>query len=135
MRGTTFVGFAAAGLLAGSSAALAHGDQAKSSQTPSAQTGASAQAGTSTPAGTSASATKESKLSGKIASIDKDHKSVTISSDSGAQQELKVSDTTNITRDGSSLSFGQLQSGDEVRASFDPSTKQATTLEVKSKQK
>ena len=53
----------------------------------------------------------------------------------GIQQQLKVGDSTNITRDGSSVSFTQLQSGDEVRASFDPTTKQATTLEVQTKQK
>jgi hypothetical protein len=127
MKRTIFVGFAAAGLLAGASVASATGDQPKSSQTSSAQTGTSQ--------GTSASATHESQLSGKIASIDKDKKSVTISSDSGTQQEVKVSDSTNIMRDGSSIGLAQLQSGDEVRASFDPSTKQATTLEVKTKQK
>jgi hypothetical protein len=60
---------------------------------------------------------------------------VTIASDTGTQQQVTVSDKTNIMRDGSSVSFTQLQSGDQVRASFDPSTKQATTLEVQSKEK
>ena len=152
MKRTIFIGFAAAGLLAGTSVALAQTDQGKSSPTSSAQTGTSAQPGTSAQTGTSSqagastqtgtsqtgtsgSATSESKLSGKIASVDKDKKMVTISSDTGTQQQLKVGDSTNITRDGSSVSFTQLQSGDEVRASFDPTTKQATTLEVQTKQK
>ena len=146
MKRTIFIGFAAAGLLAGTSVALAQTDQGKSSPTSSAQTGTSAQPGTSSQAGastqtgtsqtgTSASATSESKLSGKIASVDKDKKMVTISSDTGTQQQLKVGDSTNITRDGSSCGLTQLQSGDEVRASFDPTTKQATTLEVQTKQK
>ena len=119
MKNALFIGFAAAGLIAGT--AFAHGDQAKSSQTSSTQTG------------TSASASQESTLAGKITSIDKQNKSVTIASDSGTQQQVKIGDSTNVTRDGTSSSFSQLQSGDQVRASFDPSTKQATTLDVQTK--
>jgi hypothetical protein len=136
-RATVFAGFAAAGLMAGTSAAFAHGDHAKADQTSSTEKSTSAtadQKASTTEKGASATADQKS-LSGKIASVDQKSNSVTIASDTGTQQEVKVSDKTHIMRDGSSVSFTQLQSGDQVRASFDPSTKQATKLEVESKAK
>ncbi|HTO99228.1 MAG TPA: hypothetical protein VMK66_19410 [Myxococcales bacterium] len=117
MKKMMFLGIAAAGLMVGAPLALANGDQANSSQTATS---------------TSKTSASEKSVSGKIASIDKDHKSVTIE-ENGTQQELKVGNATAITREGSSMSFAELKSGDQVRASFNPSTKEATRLEVQQK--
>lgn len=74
-----------------------------------------------------------SSLSGQLKSIDKGKHLVTIAPLVGAQQDLKVASSATITRDGASVTFDQLKSGDEVRASFDPVTNEATSLEVHSK--
>jgi len=72
-------------------------------------------------------------LSGELKSIDKDKHVVTIAPLTGAQQDLKVADGATITRDGATVGFDQLKSGDDVRASFDPLTNEAKSLEVHSK--
>jgi Cu/Ag efflux protein CusF len=83
--------------------------------------------------GTTATASAGSELSGELKKIDKDKKSVKISSSTGGEQELKIGSGATITRDGTQAGLEQLKEGDQVRASFDPSSKQATKLEVMSK--
>ena len=63
--------------------------------------------------------------------VDKNKKSVKISSASGGDQEVKVADNaTVLTSDGSPGGLDQLKEGDQVRASLDPSSNQATKLQV-----
>src|SRR6266849_5126137 len=63
----------------------------------------------------------------------KDKRQVKISSPTGGDQELKLADSATITKeDGSSASLDQLKEGTSVRASFDPSSNQATKLEIQS---
>lgn len=97
-------------------------------QAPSSQSSAS-----STATGTTASASKE--LSGVVKKVDKDKRSLKISSTSGGDQELKVADSATITRDGTQAGLDQIKEGDQVRASFDSSGNQASKIEVSSKQK
>src|SRR2546426_960141 len=97
-------------------------------QAPSSQSSAS-----STATGTTASATKE--LSGVVKKVDKDKRSLKISSATGGEQELKVADSATITRDGTQSALDQIKEGDQVRASFDASGNQASKIEVTSKQK
>src|SRR5262249_48551644 len=80
-------------------------------------------------------ASKGTGRTGQLAAIDKEKHSLTLSSASGGTQEVKVADGAIITRDGAAVSIDQLKAGDQVRASFDPATNQATTLEVKSSKK
>jgi hypothetical protein len=83
---------------------------------------------------TSASAaTPDAPVSGDVASADAATMVITIVLPSGDQQQLNVANDAQITRDGSSASVAQLQQGDNVRASFDPSTHKASKLEAKSK--
>ena len=138
MKKTLFVGFAAAALMAGTSVAAAASGQSQSSQTPSSQTPSSPTPSSPMPSSpmhqSGSSSAESSSLSGKIQSIDKENKKVTISSETGGTQDLKLGDKTTIMRDGTSSSFAELKPGDQVRASLDPTTHQATTLEVQSKQ-
>jgi len=138
MKKTLFVGFAAAALMAGTSVAAAASGQSQSSQTPSGQTPSSQAPSSPMPSSpmhqSGSSSAESSSLSGKIQSIDKENKKVTISSETGGTQDLKLGDKTTIMRDGTSSSFAELKPGDQVRASLDPTTHQATTLEVQSKQ-
>ena len=137
---TLLIGLAAAGLV-GVGTARADQPATQSSQTQSPSTGSSMSQSPSTTspttssaqAGTTASASKE--LSGVVKDVDKDKHSLKISSESGADQELKVADSAKITRDGSQASLDQIKEGDQVRASFDASGTQASTIEVNSKQK
>jgi len=112
MMKTLLIGVAAAGLVGVTTAAA----QSSSSQT-----------------GTTATASAGNELSGEVKKVDKDKQSVKISSPTGGEQELKVASGATITRDGTQASLDQLKEGDQVRASFDPSSKQATKLEVQSK--
>ena len=57
-----------------------------------------------------------------------------ISSTTGGDQELKLSSDAKITRDGTQVSLDQLKEGDQVRASFDPSSNQATSIQLESKE-
>jgi hypothetical protein len=74
------------------------------------------------------------EVAGTLKSVDKDKHSLTIAPSSGGQQDVKLADSTTIMRDGSKIDLDQLQPGDEVRASFDPATKQASTITVQSNQ-
>jgi Cu/Ag efflux protein CusF len=74
-----------------------------------------------------------SELSGTVKKVDKAKRSVSISTPTGGEQELKISQTATITRDGTQAGLDQLKEGEQVRASFDPSSKEATKLEIQSK--
>jgi len=74
------------------------------------------------------------ELAGTIKSVDKDKHSLTIAPSTGGQQDVKLADSATITRDGSKVDLDRLQPGDDVRASFDPATKQASTVTVRSNQ-
>jgi Cu/Ag efflux protein CusF len=153
---TLLIGVAAAGFVAavtgsanaqqssttaqGSSATQAPASQPSATQAPSSQPSAtqapsSQSSATQTPSTqteTTASANKE--LSGVVKKIDKDKRSLKISSPAGVEQEVKLAASATITRDGAQAGLDQLKEGDDVRASFDPSSNQATKLEVRSKQ-
>lgn len=58
-----------------------------------------------------------------------------ISSATGGEKELKIGDNATITRDGTQAGLDQLKEGDQVRASLDPSSNQATKLEITSSSK
>ena len=101
-----------------------------STQTPSSgQSTSSAQASS----GTGHSSASASELSGTVKKVDKAKRSVSISTPMGGEQELKISQSATITRDGSTAGLEQLKEGEQVRASFDPASKEATKLEIQSK--
>jgi Cu/Ag efflux protein CusF len=146
---TLLIGIAAAGLVGATTAkageqpstsdkSAAQPSQSQTSQTqspagksmdqaPSSQTSASTSA-----TGTTASASKE--LSGVVKKVDKDKRSLKISSATGGEQELKLAETATITRDGTQAGLDQIKEGDQVRASFDASGS-PNKIEVSSKQK
>ncbi len=133
MKKTMFVGFAAAGLLAGTSAVQAQQTTPQSDYPTTSP--AKAQPSTAGETGRAGSpASQATQVSGVLKSLDEDKRSLTIAPSTGAQQDIKVADSAAITRDGASVGLDQLKAGDHVRASFDPATNQATTLEVHSKQ-
>jgi Cu/Ag efflux protein CusF len=68
-----------------------------------------------------------------VKKVDPSKRSVQISSSTGAEQELKLSPDAKIMRDGTQLSVDQIKEGDEVRASFDPSSNQTTSIQLESK--
>ena len=74
------------------------------------------------------------EVAGTLKSVDKDKHSLTIAASAGGTQDVKIADSAAITRDGAKVDLDQLQPGDDVRASFDPATKQASTITVKSNQ-
>jgi hypothetical protein len=74
------------------------------------------------------------EVAGTIKSVDKDKHSLTIAPAAGGQQDVKLADSVAITRDGSKIDLDQLKPGDDVRASFDPATKQASTITVQANQ-
>jgi Cu/Ag efflux protein CusF len=145
---TLLIGIAAAGLVGATTAkageqpstsdkSAAQPSQSQTSQTqspsgksmdqaPSSQSSASTSA-----TGTTASASKE--LSGVVKKVDKDKRSLKISSATG-EQELKLAETATITRDGTQAGLDQIKEGDQVRASFDASGS-PNKIEVSSKQK
>jgi len=107
----------------GSSATKAPADQSSATQTPPSQ------------AGTTTSATKDvanKELSGVVKKVDKDKQSLKVLSSAGVEQDVKIAPSATITRDGTKAELEQLKEGDEVRASFDPSSNQATKLEIQS---
>jgi Cu/Ag efflux protein CusF len=146
---TLLIGIAAAGLVGATTAkageqpstsdkSAAQPSQSQTSQTqspsgksmdqaPSSQSSASTSA-----TGTTASASKE--LSGVVKKVDKDKRSLKISSATG-EQELKLAETATITRDGTQAGLDQIKEGDQVRASFEASGNQASRIEVTSKDK
>jgi Cu/Ag efflux protein CusF len=75
----------------------------------------------------------QKEVSGEVKKVDASGNSLTLSASSGSDQSLQVAPGASIIRDGASSSLDQLKEGDSVRASFDPSTKQAIRLEAKSK--
>jgi Cu/Ag efflux protein CusF len=114
-----------------SSATTSPSGQSSATTSPSSQSSTSQS--TSTQTGTTASSSKE--LSGVVKKVDKDKRSVKISSPTGGEQEVKVApNATVVTSDGTQAGLDQLKEGDQVRASLDPSSNQATKLEVQSKQ-
>src|SRR5712664_4379763 len=142
---TLLIGVAAAGFVAavtsanaaeptsttdqGSSATPAPADKSSATQTPPSNTG------------TAASASKEltskeltsKELSGVVKKVDKDKRSLKVLSSAGVEQDVKIAPSATITRDGTQVAeLEQLKEGDEVRASFDPSSNQATKLDVQS---
>jgi hypothetical protein len=52
---------------------------------------------------------------------------------SGDEQQLSVANDAVITRDGDKASLGQVQQGDNVRASFDPTSHKVSKVDVRSK--
>jgi len=137
---TLLIGIAAAGFVAavtsanaaeptsttaqGSSATPAPADKSSATQTPPSDTG------------TTASASKEltgKELSGVVKKVDKDKRSLKVLSSAGVEQDVKIAPSATITRDGTQVAeLEQLKEGDEVRASFDPSSNQATKIDVQS---
>jgi Cu/Ag efflux protein CusF len=73
------------------------------------------------------------ELSGVVKKVDASKHSVRISSSTGAEQELKLAPDAKIMRDGTQVSLDQLKEGDQVRASFDPSSNQTTSIQLESK--
>jgi len=115
------------------SAAQPSQSQPSQTQSPAGQSMDKAPSSQSSATGTTASASKE--LSGVVKKVDKDKRSLKISSATGGEQELKVADSATITRDGTQSGLDQIKEGDQVRASFDASGNQASKIEVNSKQK
>jgi Cu/Ag efflux protein CusF len=137
---TLLIGVAAAGFLAVVTSANA-AEQSATTAKDSTATPAPAHQPSATPApagqaGTTASATKEvasKELSGVVKKVDKDKRSLKVLSSAGVEQDVKIAPTATITRDGTAAGLEQLKEGDEVRASFDASSLQATKLDVQSK--
>jgi Cu/Ag efflux protein CusF len=84
---------------------------------------------------TKAAAPSNSQITGDVKSIDAPAMTLIIVLPSGEQQQLSVASDASIKRDGSTSSLSQVKEGDNVRASYDPSTHQASQLDVKSKDK
>jgi hypothetical protein len=82
---------------------------------------------------TGTSAARPVELSGELKTIDKDARSLTIAPTSGEKRDVRLSTSATIVRDGVSVGIEQLKTGDEVRASFDPSSMEATALVAHSK--
>jgi Cu/Ag efflux protein CusF len=137
---TLLIGVAAAGFVAVVTGANAQqGSTAKGStatQAPSSPP--SATATPSSPTSSSTGATNKEvagkELSGVVKKIDKDKRSLKLSSPAGVDQDVKIAAGATIWRDGTQAGLDQLKEGDDVRASFDGSSNQATKLEVQSKQ-
>jgi peptidoglycan DL-endopeptidase CwlO len=104
-------------------------DSSSMAQTPPSSQSSTSQS-SSSQMGTSA--TSSTELSGVLKKVDKDKRKISISSATGGEQELKISQNATITRDGSQAALDQLKEGEQVRASFDPSSKEATKLEIQS---
>jgi len=139
---TLLIGVAAAGFVAAVTSANAAEQSSTAAQGSSATQAPTNQPsttqGVSNKAETTASANKElasKELSGTVKKVDKDKRSLKVLSSAGVEQDVKIAPSATITRDGTPVAeLEQLKEGDEVRASFDPSSNQATKLEVQSKQ-
>jgi Cu/Ag efflux protein CusF len=129
---TLLIGAAIAGLVA---APLARaGEQPSTTDKTSAQQSSSSQ--TTAPSQTGVMATASKDLSGTVKKVDQDKRSLKISSAMGGEQEVKVAESAKIvTSDGAQASLGEIKEGDQVRASFDSSSDQASRIEVSSRQK
>jgi hypothetical protein len=133
------IGVAAAGFVAAVTSANAAEQSSTTAQGSSAtQAPASPSLATQAPssqAGTTASASKDlanKELLGVVKKIDKDKRSLKVLA-AGVEQDVKIAPSATITRDGIQAGLEQLNEGDEVRASFDPTSNQATKLDVQSK--
>jgi hypothetical protein len=131
---------AAAGVLAlAAGAARATDDKsATGANAPSKGTSSSATAGTTatgnTAAGTSTAGTSaDLPAVGDVKATDPAAMVITIVLPSGDEQQLSVANDAAITRDGEKASLGQVQQGDNVRASFDPSSHKVSKVDVRSK--
>ena len=132
---------AAAGALALAAAtARANDDKtAAGANDPNKGTSSSTAQGTAgtTVAGTGAKATGGASADlpavGDVKATDPDAMVITIVLQSGEEQRLNVAKDAQISRDGNSASIGQLQPGDNVRASFDPSSHKVSKVDVRSK--
>jgi hypothetical protein len=141
MRAVTLkalAGLGAAGLLATAATAMDNEHRFKRlepSQRPSAAddkatggggSGArgSGQAGTSTGA-------RPAEVSGKVERYDRQNRTLTLQD---SEKKLKVTDDTQVTRDGTRVSPGQIMEGDEVRASYSGSgdVVELTVIEITS---
>src|ERR1700704_5824268 len=136
---------AAAGVLAlAAGAGRATDDKsATGANAPSKGTSSSAAPGTgtagTTPAGNSTAGTSTAATStdlpavGDVKATDPAAMVITIVLPSGDEQQLSVANDAVITRDGDKASLGQVQQGDNVRASFDPSSHKVSKVDVRSK--
>ena len=97
--------------------AWAHGDKDKTADT--------------TKSDTSMSASNE--VSGQVSKFDKSSRALTVSLPSGETRDLKLATDAKVTRDGSSIGLDQLKQGDNIRASFDPKSNEAKSIDVTSK--
>jgi hypothetical protein len=66
------------------------------------------------------------ELTGKVEKIDHQKQTLTL-----AGKELKLSDSTTVTKDGKAATHMDIKEGDEVRASFSPDTLQVRSIDVK----
>ena len=136
---TLLIGVAAAGFLATVTSANAAEQGSTTAQGSATQAPAGQSSATQAPAsqtGTTASESKDvanKELSGVVKKVDKDKRSLKVLSSAGVEQDVKIAPSATITRDGTKAGLEQLKDGDEVRASFDPSSNQATKLDVQSK--
>jgi Cu/Ag efflux protein CusF len=131
---------AAAGVLAlAAGVARATDDKSTTGSKPSSASPATPPKGTAgtTAAGTSAAPTSTPRMDlpavGDVKATDPAAMVITIVLQSGAEQQLNVAQDALITRDGDRVSLGQLQKGDNVRASFDPSSHKVSKVDVRSK--
>lgn len=136
-------GLGAAALLVAAPPALAGGEHKEKSKA-----GSTAQGPTQQDASSSESAAKgdqraatsmtgtpstssDNQLTGKIEKYDRAEKTLTLD---GSEKKLKLGDDVQITKDGQMVSPGDLQEGDEVRASFSGAesgeTVEVTAIEV-----
>jgi len=142
----TIIAIAGALALAAGAAGANDDKSATGTNDPSKGTSSSAATGTgtagTTAAGNSATGTSTAGTSaasadlpavGDVKATDPDAMVITIVLQSGDEQRLNVAKDAQITRDGNSASIGQVQPGDNVRASFDPSSHKASKVEVRSK--
>jgi Cu/Ag efflux protein CusF len=75
---------------------------------------------------TSGQAAGKGELTGKVQKVDHEKKTLTLGG-----KELKLTDTTTVTKAGQPSSHADIKEGDEVRASFSPDTLQVSSIEVK----
>jgi len=120
----------AAGSVWGGGDKTKNSPQSSDSNLPSSTTPPATTPSTTTPPSTAAAS---SQVSGNVKSTDAPAMAIIIVLASGDEQNLSLSKDASITRDGKVASLDQVKEGDQVRASFDPSTHKATSLEVKSK--
>ena len=134
----------AAGVLALAAGAVRANDDksAIGANAPSKGTSSSATPGTSTAgttatgntaAGTSTAASADLPAVGDVKATDPAAMVITIVLPWGDEQQLSVANDAVITRDGDKASLGQVQQGDNVRASFDPSSHKVSKVDVRSK--